>query len=137
MGSVNAYPVRATSPEVLLVPFRLKLDGALDPTIQEGNAHIKSAVHTATGRYTITLREGFTALMGAFCQEEFATPINLRAQIRSDAIGTATGGTVVISMLQATGATPDTEAEANPPAFATTAGYLFGMLVIRDTTHAS
>jgi isopropylmalate/homocitrate/citramalate synthase len=125
MGSVNAYPVKATQSELLLMSVTADLDAANAPTIVEGGNIIQSVTRTGTGEFTVTLRKGFVALRAFAPALQAATAIDLVPQLKSNDVSSAK--TVVVRLLAA--ATP-----TDPPAVGTNATRLSLLLAIRDTT---
>lgn len=53
---VTKSPMRTAVPNLIPLPVTMRLDGANDPTVTKGGTFLKSAKHTATGRYTFTLK---------------------------------------------------------------------------------
>jgi hypothetical protein len=125
MGSVNAFEVKATQPELLLLTVTAALDAANAPTIVEGGNIIQSVTRTGTGEFTVTLRKGFVAMRAFAPALQAATAIDLVPQLKSNDVATAK--TVVVRLLAA--ATP-----TDPPAVGSNATVLSLLIAVRDTT---
>ena len=60
--AINKYPARVPIPNLLPLIITMRLDGANNPTVTKGGSFLAgptgapAAVHTATGRYTFTLK---------------------------------------------------------------------------------
>lgn len=127
MADMNAFPVRAPSPELIPVPFKIKLDGANDGVIQEGAVALASFKHVAAGRYTAVFKQKFLGLASVSLVPAFAAAENLVPQVRAFDPLAAGGASVTISLLAA-------GVETDPPAFAGVNGWLFGVAWFRNTS---
>jgi hypothetical protein len=126
MGSPTLTPLPgAHDPQLIPIPFRATLDGSSDATLVQGKRAIASITHTATGKFRITLLEGFVALAAAGLTLKAPTAVDLVPQLVDDTVTTSSGGTVDFRLN--TGGTA-----TDPPSAGSNATEIHGVLWVRN-----
>jgi hypothetical protein len=133
MASPTLAPLPgAHDPELIPVPFRATLDGSNDATVVRGKRAIASITHTATGKFRITLREGFVALASAELTLKAPTVVALTPQLVADDVTPSSGGTVDFRLVGPTAAGNTAGVATDPPTAGTNATEIHGVLWVSN-----
>jgi len=106
------YDQKSLHRSLTRLAFSFPTNGASSPASVTGRG-VKSVVRTATGLYTVTLQDYWTALLHGKATLQLATPAKQKAQIKG-AFNPATALTFVVGTFASdTGSAADVAAAAN------------------------